>query len=126
MNLLTFHPKLKKILKKVDLTGTLFDNPTENDYYSSNNHYGYEGNTVFEGIIKGKKWFSLNIIYGQKFLFLHTNLKLKSGSKLKDKEGKIHTFKKRGCCVLLRVGKLEEEETHLTYKVSEILKDELV
>ena len=82
MGILINHPKLKKIINKLDFR-IINPSVSKGKNYSSANHSGYLRDTIFEGVyLNEKDWISVNIIEGYDDLFIHTTLKPKSNNLL--------------------------------------------
>lgn len=106
MGILINHPKLKKIINKLDFS-IINPSVSKGKNYSSANHSGYLRDTIFEGVYLNKKdWISVNIIEGYDDLFIHTTLKPKSNNLLNNYiENNLRGFNIRTTS-LFRVGKI--------------------
>lgn len=106
MGILINHPKLKKIINKLDFS-IINPSVSKGENYSSANHSGYLRDTIFEGVyLNEKDWISVNIIEGYDDLFIHTTLKPKSNNLLNNYiENNLRGFNIRTTS-LFRVGKI--------------------
>lgn len=106
MGILINHPKLKKIINKLDFS-IINPSVSKGKNYSSANHSGYLRDTIFEGVyLNEKDWISVNIIEGYDDLFIHTTLKPKSNNLLNNYiENNLRDFNIRTTS-LFRVGKI--------------------
>lgn len=106
MGILINHPKLKKIINKLDFS-IINPSVSKGKNYSSANHSGYLRDTIFEGVyLNEKDWISVNIIEGYDDLFIHTTLKPKSNNLLNNYiENNLRGFNIRTTS-LFRVGKI--------------------
>ena len=106
MGILINHPKLKKIINKLDFS-IINPSVSKGKNYSSANHTGYLRDTIFEGVyLNEKDWISVNIIEGYDDLFIHTTLKPKSNNLLNNYiENNLRGFNIRTTS-LFRVGKI--------------------
>ena len=103
---LIYHPKLKKIINKLDFS-IINPSVSKGKNYSSANHSGYLRDTIFEGVyLNEKDWLSVNIIEGYDDLFIHTTLNPKQNNLLNNYiENNLRGFNIR-ITSLFRVGKL--------------------
>lgn len=104
---LKYHPMLRKIINGLDFS-KINSNPNLKEFYSSADHPGYAGDTIFEGRCYGNNlWLSVNIIEGSNDLFIHTTLNLKAGSNFQNELNNFPDFANSGPrTTLIRVGLL--------------------
>lgn len=104
---LKYHPILREIINGLDFS-KINSNPNLKEFYSSADHPGYAGDTIFEGHgYDDSLWFSVNIIEGCDDLFIHTTLNLKSGSNFQNELNNFPDFANSGPkTTLIRVGPL--------------------
>lgn len=104
---LKYHPMLREIIYKLDYS-KITSNPNLTGWYSSADHPGYTGDTIFEGHgYNDSLWLSVNIIEGCDDLFIHTTLNLKAGSNFQNELNNFHDFAQSGRnTTLIRVGPL--------------------
>lgn len=104
---LKYHPMLNKIIKGLDFS-KINSNPNLKKFYSSVNHPGYAGDTIFEGRCSGNNlWLSVNIIEGSEYLFIHTTLGIATGSNIQNELNNFPDFAQSGPkTTLIRVGLL--------------------
>lgn len=113
---LKYHPMLREIIYRLDFS-KITSNPNLTGWYSSAEHSGYAGDTIFEGHgYDDSLWLSVNIIEGSNDLFIHTTL---TSSKLLDEKNKFKGFdiKKLKNTILIKVGPLSDGVDKLIYKI---------
>ncbi len=113
---LRYHPMLREIIYRLDYL-KISSNPNLTGWYSSAEHFGYAGDTIFEGHgYDDSLWLSVNIIEGCDDLFIHTTL---TSSKLLDEKNKFKGFdiKKLKNTILIKVGPLSDGVDKLIYKI---------
>lgn len=104
---LKYHPMLNKIINGLNYS-KITSKPNFKKFYSSVNHPGYAGDTIFEGYCSGNNlWLSVNIIEGYDDLFIHTTLSIATGSNIQNELNNFPAFAQSGPkTTLIRVGPL--------------------
>lgn len=110
---LKYHPMLREIIYRLDYS-KITSKPNLKGFYSSAEHPGYDGDTIFEGHgYDDSLWLSVNIIEGSNDLFIHTTL---TSSKLLDEKNKFEGFNIKNT-ILIKVGPLSDGVDKLIYKI---------
>lgn len=104
---LKYHPMLREIIYRLDYS-KINSKPNLEQFYSSAEFSVYTGDTIFEGRCSGNNlWLSVNIIEGSEYLFIHTTLKLKTGSNIQNELNNFPDFANSDpATLLIRVGLL--------------------
>lgn len=115
---LKYHPMLRKIINGLDFS-KINSKPNLKQFYSSAEHPGYAGDTIFEGRCSGDNlWLSVNIIEGYDDLFIHTTLSIATGSNIQNELNNFHDFAQSGSkTTLIRVGPLNMSEQALINEI---------